>query len=60
MQIVYYSMDCMFFSDTYFTQSLMIKLKKILSPDENFIPVLHAVQWSCENDQVSFLFSFQD
>ena len=35
-------------------EGLMIKLKKILSPDENFILVLHAVQWSCENYQVSF------
>ena len=47
-------MDCMFFSDTYFTSGFDDKIKKILSPDENFILVLHAVQWSCENDQVSF------
>ena len=60
MQILYYSMDCMFFSDTYFTSGFDDKIKKILSPDENFILVLHAVQWSCENDQVSFLFSFLD
>ena len=50
----------MFFSDTYFTSGFDNKIKNILSPDENFILVLHAVQWSCENNQVSFLFSFQD
>ena len=45
MQILYYSMDCMFFSVTYFTSGFDDKIEriKILSPDENFILGLHAV-----------------
>ena len=45
MQILYYSTDCMFFSDTYFTPGFddKIEKKKISSPDEKIILVLHAV-----------------
>ena len=37
-------------------QGFDYEITKILSPDWNFIWELHAVLWSCEKDQIIFLF----